>query len=141
MIPQKLLIAAWVSGLVVLGNVVACIVLARASSRIPEEYSTLYVTGAVIGLFLILIAIGGYFGNIVGRGGIVLRFTVPLTIPGIFTFVLLMFLLYSNTPLSITLFMLTMLLGPFYLGWTLGSIMGWRCRTAAGLTIGRQKAV
>jgi len=129
-IPRKLLVAAWVSGLVVLGDVVAMVARALPLPRFSDGFNTLSLSGAVIGMFLILFAIGWVFGNGLGKAGVVLRFAVPLTVPGVFAFVLLLLLLYGNTAPDGVLFVLTMLLGPFYLGWALGCITGLRRKSA-----------
>ena len=124
MSPRRLLVAAWVGGLVTLGGVVAMLVLVLTSPRFADDYDALPLWGAVIALILIIFAVGWYIGICRGKEGI-RSFTVFLTILSILA---LTKIRHLDTGLMAT----SVLIGPCVMGWALGCLYILRREGAAG---------
>lgn len=124
MVPRKLLIAAWVGGLITLGGVAAMVVLVLTSPRFPDDYDALPLWGAVIALILIMFAIGWVYGVQLGTAG------VPFVAFFFAAFCLLALIKIRH--LDSGLMGSAVLVGPFVLGWSLGCLWVLRRQDAAG---------
>lgn len=123
--PRRLLVAAWVGGLVTLGSAGTGLILAPgASSPLPGEPGLLSLVGLLIALILILSALGWFIGIQPGHMS-----------PIFFIFIstcYLAFALREFEGLQAALLGSTLAIGPLLTGWSLGGLRALRRQAAAG---------
>lgn len=124
MTPGKLLVAAWGGGLATLGGAAAILVLVLTSPPPPAEVGAPTLAGAVIGLILLVFAVGWVIGAGLGTKGVI-HFAV--------IFAALCALALSKAEhLDTGLMGAAVLIGPYVTGWALGCARALRRESAEG---------